>query len=222
MHLETDLRILSKMKIRWSGEDMYLRKLQIKDAEGMLEWMSDPQICQNFRFPMEKRSKENILNFIEKAETELVEGKSIHYAIVGDEDEYLGTISLKDINLTDRNAEFAISLRKKAQGKGIASYATKEILALAFEKFSLERVYLNVLSSNEKAIKLYEKIGFKYEGEFRNHLYLKGEYKTLKWYGMIKCDYVNRGGALVFNRAIPALLGKRLIQIRILNNREVA
>lgn len=71
----------------------------------------------------------------------------------------------------------------------MAAHATEEILSIAFDQIALERVYLNVLKENTRAIKLYEKSGFIYEGEFRNHLFLNGEYRTLKWYGILKKEY---------------------------------
>ena len=168
---------------------MSLRMLKEKDAEGMLEWMHDPEIQKSFRFCAENKKKEDVLRFIREAKVEPVDGKSIHLAIVDENDEYLGTISLKNVDLTSANAEFAISLRQNAQGKGIAIQSTQELLELAFNKFGLERVYLNVLSENEKAIRLYEKCGFIYEGEFRKHLFLRGEYKSLKWYSILKEDF---------------------------------
>lgn len=173
---------------------MSLRKLKEKDVEGMLEWMHDPVIQKSFRFNTENKKKEDVLNFIRKAEVEPIDGKSIHFAIVDENDEYLGTISLKNVDLTSQNAEFAISLRQKAQGKGIGTKATKELLNLAFNKFGLERVYLNVLSENEKAIHLYEKCGFIYEGEFRKHLFLRGEYRSLKWYSLLREEFENNYG----------------------------
>lgn len=166
-----------------------LRKLEKKDAKWMLEWMHDEEIQQNFRTDMLSRDYADALSFIENAAEKPEEGKNIHYAIVDEKDEYLGTISLKKIDLTAGKAEYAICLRKKAQGKGIARQATKELLKKAFEEFGLERVYLNVLSDNEKAIHLYEKSGFCCEGEFRRHLFLNGRYKDLKWYGILKEEY---------------------------------
>lgn len=168
---------------------MSLRELLEKDAEGMLEWMNDPEILKNFRFGAESRDKNDIINFIKEASVELIEGKSIHYAIVDENDEYLGTVSLKNIDLSARNAEFAISLRKKAQGKGIGYKATMELLEMAFGRYDLHRVYLNVLTENLRAIRMYEKCGFIYEGEFRKHLFLYGEYKSLKWYGLLKEEF---------------------------------
>ncbi len=174
---------------------VYLRKLEEKDAKGMLEWMQDTEIQKRFRSAIETVKREDVLRFIKVAETEPIEGKSIHYAIADENDEYLGTISLKDVDLLARKAEYAISLRRKAQGMGVGTKATMKILEAAFDRFGLERVYLNVLSDNERAIHLYEKCGFIYEGEFRNHLFLRGEYKSLKWYSMLRKDFkVNRGG----------------------------
>lgn len=173
---------------------MKLRKLERKDAEGMLEWMRDSEIQKAFRFQAEKKDRNSILNFIEHADIILRDGKDIHYAIVDGNDEYLGTISLKNIDMTNKNAEYAICLRRKAQGKGIAAVATENVLKLAFGEYGLERIYLNVFEDNERAIRMYERIGFIYEGMSRKHLFLRGEYKTLKWYSMLKEEYVLRTG----------------------------
>jgi len=178
------------MKSNKGGRIVKLRKLQKEDMEGMLEWMSDSDIRQNFRFGADRLDEKRILQFIENAEIMPIEGKSVHYAIADKEsDEYLGTISLKEVSTVNKNAEYAISLRKKAQGKGIASKATKEILRLAFDEFKFERIYLNVFSDNVRAIKLYEKCGFTFEGEFRNHLLVEDEYRSLKWYSILSFEY---------------------------------
>lgn len=169
-----------------------LRKLQEKDAPFMIEWMHDSEIQKCFQRPMGEKTLADVIVFIRSASNEFQDGKSMHYAIVDQTDEYMGTISLKDIDTNSHKAEYAISLRKKAQGKGVATEATKEILKVAFEKYGLGRVYLNVLEDNHKAIKLYEKCGFVYEGEFRKHLLLRGEYKTLKWYSMLREEYIEK------------------------------
>lgn len=168
---------------------MKLRQLCDKDVDGMLEWMHDQNIQNNFRKPMLDKTREEALAFIKMATTIPQEGGSVHYAIVDDNDEYLGTISLKNIDIQNRSAEYAISLRKKAQGKGIGTWATREILHIAFGQFGMHRIYLNVLADNKVAIALYEKCGFIYEGNFRDCLYLRGKYHDLMWFSILNQDY---------------------------------
>lgn len=160
-----------------------LRKLQLKDVSGMLEWMKDSDINCYFRFDPEKVNEESVKNFIIESENDI---NNYHFAIVDDGDNYLGTISLKNVDYKNKNAEYAISLRSSLIGKGIAKSATIKILKFAFNNLNLNKVYLNVYSDNIRAIKFYEKIGFKYEGEFIDHIFYDGIYKSLKWYGIFK------------------------------------
>ena len=171
------------------SENIRLRKLEEQDAPLMLEWMKDREIQRGFRFDASQKDINAVADFIRDANIVLCHGKDIHYAVCDERDEYLGTISLKDIDLINKKAEYAISLRKIAQGKGIASQATHQILRLAFEKYGLERVYLNVLDNNIRAIHFYEKFGFVYEGEFRKDLFLRGEFRTLRWYSLLKDEF---------------------------------
>lgn len=59
----------------------------------------------------------------------------------------------------------------------------------AFHEYGLHRVYLNVLSDNKAAIRLYEKSGFTLEGEFRDHLKIGEQYMNWKWYGILVTEY---------------------------------
>lgn len=171
-----------------------LRLLKKKDISGMLEWMHDPKVNCFFRFDAEHMTAEKAEDFVEKSLHEAEEKKSFNYAIVDSEDEYLGTISLKDVDWDAKVAEYAISLRSAVQGRGVATIATKQVLDKAFDELKLNRVFLNVLADNEKAIHLYEKCGFKYEGLFHNHVSIKGTVKSLKWYGILKDDWRDKHG----------------------------
>lgn len=165
---------------------MKLRNLEEKDLALMLEWMKDSTLTCFFTFKSDDIKEKDVLNFIKKSKKDL---KNKHYAIVNENDEYLGTISLKNIDFNNKNAEYAISLRKSAIGKGIAFFATKSILNIAFGELNLNKVYLNVLSDNIRAIKFYEKFGFIYEGEFINHIIINNQYRSLKWYSIFNEEW---------------------------------
>ncbi|MEF9990270.1 MAG: GNAT family protein [Christensenellaceae bacterium] len=162
---------------------MRLRELQSKDAPFMLEWMHDADIGGQFKKNMTCISKKDVEAFIcNSKETK----NDVHFAVIDENDEYLGTISLKNINTEDKNAEYAISMRKKAMGTGAAKFATEQIIEYGFYKLGLERIYLNVLSDNKRAVRFYEKFGFCYEGEFKKHIMIDKELKDLKWFAVLK------------------------------------
>ena len=166
---------------------MILRKLILEDAVGMLEWINDPEVNRYFRFDVSNYDIDQAINFIKKS-WKLQE--SIHLAVVDDLDEYLGTISLKNIDYDNKNAEYAISLRRKAGGTDAAKKATDIILYIAFLILGLNKVYFNVIKSNNRAISFYKKYGFQFEGEFRNHIIINGEYQDLELYGIFKSKYI--------------------------------
>lgn len=167
-----------------------LRMLQESDCIGMLEWINDPEINQYFRFDSSSFNHKKVLEFIKESEDLAKAGVCYHFAVADEKDNgYLGTISLKNIDKEAKSGEYAISLRKRAQGQGIAFEATNALLKTAFVTLNLNRVYLNVLSDNSKAIRFYERYGFIYEGEFRDHISVKGSVHSLKWYSILHSDY---------------------------------
>lgn len=159
-----------------------IRKLQEKDALYMLEWMHDDTINCYFQYPFAEMTLEKVKEFINNSFNNVNQ----HFAIVAENDEYLGTISLKNISPKNKSAEYAVVVRKKAQGAGVATQATEELLKYAFEELELHKVYLNVLLRNTTAKKFYEKFGFIQEGISKDAIWINGKYETLIWYGIIK------------------------------------
>lgn len=180
--------------IKKNNEKIKLRELKTDDAKGMLEWMHDSDIQMGLQKGFMNYTLEDALKFIKSANIpdEICGGTSIHYAISGEDDEYLGTISLKNIDTNNNNAEFAIVTRKKVQGKGVATAAIGLVLKKAFYEFNLHRVYLSVLSDNTRAIKVYERCGFECEGTLREHIFKNGKYIDWKMYGVLRENYDKR------------------------------
>jgi len=165
---------------------MKLRNPEIKDAPLMLEWMQDEELVAFFQTNFKEKTLSDCEAFIRAAS----EGTcNRHWAICNEEDEYLGTVSLKQIDLKNKSAEYAIAMRRHALGTGASQYGTEEVLKIAFEEMGLNRVYLNVLEDNVRANKFYERIGFVFEGSFKEHLFVNGTYRNLKWFALTKTDY---------------------------------
>lgn len=164
---------------------MLLREPKEKDAEGMLSWMHDPVTSEIFATDFANFTLDRVINFIQNADDEC----NKNFVCVDDDDDYLGTVSLKNIDYSARNAEYAISFCSASHGTGAAAFATKEILKYAFETLKLERVYLNVIPENIRANRFYEKMGFVFEGEFRSHILINGKLRNLCWYSMLRDEF---------------------------------
>ncbi len=74
-----------------------LRPLEDKDCNGMLEWMHDPAINYFYTDKIKNATSETVKMFVKSAGELQKEGVAYHYAIVDASDEYMGTISLKEM-----------------------------------------------------------------------------------------------------------------------------
>lgn len=171
----------STRSMSFDAASLRLRSLEERDAPYMLEWMHDPETNRLFRANFAAFTEQDVLRFIEDAQTD---GKSLHRACADADDEYLGTVSLKNIDRANADAEYAISFRKCARGTGAARFATGEILKIAFEELGIQRVYLNVLVENERANAFYRKCGFVFERCEPGAVEIGGALHDLNWYGM--------------------------------------
>lgn len=135
---------------------MKLRKLQARDASFMLEWMHDNNVVQYLRGDFPSKSLDDCIRFITEAHKET---ENIHLAIVNDQDDYMGTVSLKNIHKS--TAELAIVSRTCAMGKGYATFAMKEILEYGYKEKGITAIYWCVDPRNQRAIRFYEKQRYK-------------------------------------------------------------
>jgi RimJ/RimL family protein N-acetyltransferase len=81
------------------------------------------------------------------------------------------------IDEDNRNAVLRIALFSTEHfSKGYGSEALRLVVAHGFEAYNLHRIGLDVFAYNDRAIHVYEKIGFRREGVQRDALFYKGEF----------------------------------------------
>ena len=133
---------------------MKLRQLCSKDAKYMLEWMHDEEVVHFLSANFASKTIEDCYSFIENAQSF---GNDIHFAITDDNDEYMGTVSLKHVDRKNGVAEFAVTVRKCAMGKGYSAYGMAEILKRGIQEYGLSKIYWCVSRVNERAVRFYDK-----------------------------------------------------------------
>ena len=88
----------------------------------------------------------------------------------------IGYTGLRDINWSDRTAIMDIIIGEKAYwGKGYVQSAVRSLLRFAFDKLDLSKVGLAVLPFNSRAIRCYEKCGFRRAGFFPDKYLRRGK-----------------------------------------------
>ena len=187
---------------------MRLRDLEMKDAPLMLEWMHDEDVIKNLRGNFIEKSLADCEAFIKAAENK---EKDIHLAIASDEDEYMGTVSLKSIDRENQSAEFAITVRKTAMGRGYSWFGMEEIINKAFEEYGLENVYWCVSRKNPRAVRFYDKHNFHEAVDIPQNVLLRYEgMEDLKWYSVLKGDILDErsevaGCKIIHIRTVPTI-----------------
>ncbi len=163
---------------------MKLRKLELKDAPLMLEWMHDKSVVENLRTNFMSKTIEDCDRFIVSSQDDKV---NLHLAIVDEDDCYMGTVSLKSIR--EKSAEFGITVRAAAMGKGYSKAAMEQMLRKGFEELGLEQIYWCVSPENKRAVRFYDKNGYeKVEAEQLKEIedYTQEQIEAYQWYAAFK------------------------------------
>lgn len=89
----------------------------------------------------------------------------------------IGFAGLYDIHLTARKAELRILIgEKKYWGKGYGTETVELLTYYGFDRLNLNKIWLGVTADNKRALRTYEKSGYKVEGCLRQDIYRNSRY----------------------------------------------
>lgn len=93
---------------------------------------------------------------------------------------YLGEVVLNDLDVDNESMNFRIAL-SGGYGRGVGTEATRAVVAYGLDVVGLHRISLGVYAFNPRAIRVYEKCGFRHEGVGREVLRWDGA-----WYDEVR------------------------------------
>ena len=106
------------------------------------------------------------------------------------DDRVIGFIELGGYDWADRNAWVGIGIGDpEYRGKGYGTESMQLLLGYAFKGLNLHRVNLNVFAYNKRAIRSYEKCGFRYEGTQRESIYKEDQRWDVIDMGILRSDW---------------------------------
>lgn len=149
-----------------SGARVVLRPLVRTDAPRLAAIVNDPAVSRTLRATgrVSVAAEEMFIESLATASADLVLGVT-----AADDGRLLGAAGLHHLDDPARKAELGIFLGPPAEwGHGHGSDAVALLMRHAFEALRLHRVWLHVHADHERAIRVYERLGFRHEGLLRD------------------------------------------------------
>lgn len=171
------------------GEKIYLRPLEPEDAPVLSEYINDPEVRATLQMYLPQTNAQT-LAFVQGQGA----GKSSADVVLGialkENDRLIGATGLHELDWKCRRTSWGISIgAKDCWNKGCGTEAARLMIKYAFETLGLNRVYLRVYDYNPRAIRAYEKAGYKREGLLRQDHYHAGKFWDVWLMGILRSDY---------------------------------
>ena len=175
------------------GEKVKLRAHKKEDIYKIHEFLNDAELKNIYdtviAFPMTLEQVENEYN----EDTVEKDGK-YSFAIEHIETKkYIGSCIITEVNFISRVAKVGIIIGdREFLGKGFGTDAMKVLIKFIFEQMNMNKVKLELFSHNIRALKSYEKCGFKVEGVLREEGYKNGQYRDLVLMGILRKEWEDK------------------------------
>jgi len=169
------------------GEKVYLRAVDVEDIDNFVAWLNDEEVRQylSMSLPFNKTREKEFIDGLYKDDRNIILG-----IVLKEDNSLIGNIGLHKISSIHRNAEIGIFIGDKRQwSKGYGTEALKLLIKYGFDQLNLHRIYLTVFDFNTRAMKAYEKVGFKKEGVYREHHYTNGKYCDVHFMSILKSEW---------------------------------
>ena len=118
----------------------------------------------------------------------------------------IGYIGISRISFLNSNYELSLSLDEKYCSKGYGFKSLRLFLEYYFENFDKYSIWLNVNAFNQRAIKLYEKIGFEKISEFLGDFEVQ-KMQKLKRYEETK-EYFEEKNNIIYSKIFTMKLDR--------------
>ena len=106
------------------------------------------------------------------------------------DDRLIGFVALHSIEWNNGAGLLAIGIGEaEYRGKGYGTDALRLILRFAFHELNLFRVGLDVIATNTRAIRTYEKLGFQHEGRMRGAVLRDGRRDDRIFMGILRDEW---------------------------------
>ncbi len=171
-----------------NANKIILRQLTEDDVtDDYVSWMNDPEVYRylgtRFFVPY---TKDKIKEFVAGCPKQ----KRPHFGIFHD-GRHIGNVSCSVFCPYSQWIDISFVIGDKAYwGQGISTQATASVTDYIFKDLGFRRVQGGVLAPNKAAIRVFEKLGFRLEGCYKNTIFLYNEYVDDLKFGILASEWL--------------------------------
>jgi RimJ/RimL family protein N-acetyltransferase len=175
-----------------TGERVKLTSIREADIDTIIGWESDHAFMRMMRsdpaYPRPEVAQRAWWS------ERLKQRDEYHFAIrLRERCRLIGTFNINGIEWQHLVAWFSIGIGdRESRGQGYGAEALALGIAFAFNDLNLHRLQLTVFSYNERAIRLYKRLGFTHEGTFREFLQRDGQRHDMLLFGLLAHEWQSR------------------------------
>lgn len=168
------------------GTLVNLREILIYDAQDITLLLMNYNVSKHLWEIPNPYSIDDALEFIKCANSDFNTLKALHFAIESkiiprsrNNLKFVGTISVKNIDLVNKKADLGYWIGEQYWGRGIATECLKLIIDYAFSaELGLKQLCAYVFPENKASIRVLEKNGMNKIGEVNEYHKLSGRDRT--------------------------------------------
>jgi len=169
-----------------SEAQVRLRPITEADLPDYVEWLNDPEVTQFTQLESGSATLEGEREWFQRVYAPDSNTRNRAIEVNG---RHIGNCAL----MPDESGEmagFGIIIGDKTQwSKGYGSAALREVLRIGFEEMGLQRIHLTALAPNTRAVRCYEKCGFRHEGLRRRHFLKRGQWLDVVCMGILREEW---------------------------------
>jgi RimJ/RimL family protein N-acetyltransferase len=113
-----------------------------------------------------------------------------NYWIIWDDDKRIGYFRTSNYSVENKNIYIGADIHVEYRGLGLAYKSYRNFIPFLFDTLKLHKISLEVLSTNERAICLYKKLGFKVDGIKREEILKNNEWTDSIIMSVLNTEYV--------------------------------
>lgn len=173
-------------------ERLLLRKLRSADVYDVNEYASLEEVPKYLLWTphLNLRETQGYLDFLQKRYR-----KGLHsdWGIqLQDSGKVIGTCGFSSVDIPNESCELGYVLSPHYWHNGYMGEAFEAVLQAAFNSLKAHRVTLRVMEGNHSSERFALRHGFRFEGKSVDALYVKGAYRTVCHYALLREEYVRR------------------------------